>query len=110
VQSGERVAKNEALFREVNERIREVSGRVVAFDGDATLEFVCECSEEGCSEPVELTLAEYESIRSEPTHFLVAPGHVWQPETERAVREYETYAVVEKTGKARDVASEKDPR
>jgi hypothetical protein len=35
---------------------------------------------------------------------------VWQPETERAVREYETYAVVEKTGKARDVASEKDPR
>jgi hypothetical protein len=62
------------------------------------------------SEPVELTLAKYESIRSEPTHFLVASGHVWQPETERAVREYETYAVVEKTGKARDVASEKDPR
>jgi hypothetical protein len=110
VPTSERVAKNEALFREVNERIREVSGRVVAFDGDATLEFVCECSKERCSEPVELTLAEYESIRSEPTHFLVAPGHVWQPETEGAVREYETYAVVEKTGNAGDVASDKDPR
>jgi hypothetical protein len=110
VATSERVGKNEALFREVNERIREVSGRVVAFDGEATLEFVCECSEEGCSDVVELTLAEYESIRSEPTHFLVAPGHVWQPETERTVRENETYAVVEKTGTARDVALDKDPR
>jgi hypothetical protein len=110
VPTSERVGKNEALFREVNERIKEVSGRVVAFDGEATLEFVCECSEEGCSEPVELTLAEYESIRSEPTHFLVVPGHVWQPETERAVRENDTYAVVEKSGDAGDVAADKDPR
>lgn len=96
--------------REVNERIKEVSGRVVAFDGEATLEFVCECSEEGCSDSVELTLAEYESIRSEPTHFLVVPGHVWQPGTERAVRENDTYAVVEKTGDAGEVAADKDPR
>ena len=108
--TSERVGKNEALFREVNERIKDVSGRVVAFDGTATLEFVCECSEEGCSEPVELTLAEYESIRSEPTHFLVVPGHVWDPDTERAVRENDTYAVVEKTGDAGDVAADKDPR
>lgn len=110
VPTSERVGKNEALFREVNERIMEVSERVVAVDGEATLEFVCECSEEGCSEPVQLTLSEYESIRSEPTHFLVAPGHVWQPETEWPVRENETYAVVEKTGDAGDVASDKDPR
>jgi hypothetical protein len=110
VPTSERVGKNEALFREVNERIRDVSERVVAFDGDATLEFVCECSEEGCSEAVELTLAEYESVRSDPTHFIVAPGHVWQPETERAVRENETYAVVEKTGDAGEVAEDKDPR
>ena len=108
--TSERVGKNEALFREVNERIREVSERVVAFDGEASLEFVCECSEERCSEAVELTLAEYESVRSDPTHFLVAPGHVWQPETERAVRENETYSVVEKIGDAGDVASEKDRR
>jgi hypothetical protein len=110
VPTSERVGKNEALFREVNERIRDVSGRVAAVDGEATLEFVCECSDEGCSEPVQLTLVEYESIRSESTHFLVAPRHVWQPETERAVRENETYAVVEKTGDAGDVASDKDPR
>jgi hypothetical protein len=110
VPTSERVGKNEALFREVNERIRDVSERVVAFDGDATLEFVCECSEESCSEAVELTLAEYESVRSDPTHFLVAPGHVWQLETERAVRENESYAVVEKTGDAGEVAEDKDPR
>jgi hypothetical protein len=110
VPTSERVGKNEALFREVNERIAEVSGRVVAFDGETTLEFVCECSEERCNEAVELTLAEYESVRAEPTHFFVAPGHVWQPETERAVRESDTYAVVEKTGDAAEVASDDDPR
>jgi hypothetical protein len=110
VPTSERVGKNEALFREVNERIRDVSERVAAFDGGATLEFVCECSEESCNDPVELTLAEYESVRSDPTHFLVAPGHVWQPEAERAVRENETYAVVEKKGDAGEVAADKDPR
>lgn len=108
--TSERVGKNEALFREVNERIADVSGRVAAFDGEATLEFVCECSGEGCNDPVELTLAEYESVRSDPRHFVVAPGHIWQPETERAVREGGTYAVVEKIGEAGEVASEKDPR
>jgi hypothetical protein len=110
VPTGERVGKNEALFREVNERIREVSAGIVAFDDAAALAFVCECSEAGCSEPVEVTLAEYESVRSQPRHFLVAPGHVWHPRTERAVRESETYAVVEKTGDAGEVASDKDPR
>jgi hypothetical protein len=110
VPTSERVGKNEAVFREVNERIREVSGRLVAFDGDAPIQFVCECSDERCNEPVEVTLAEYEAVRSKPTHFLVVPGHVWQLETERAVREGETYAVVEKTGNAGEVASDEDPR
>jgi hypothetical protein len=110
VPTSERVGKNEALFREVNERIREVSGRVAAFDGDALLQFVCECSDERCNEPVELTLSEYEAVRAEPTHFLVAPGHVWEPETEHLVREGDRYEVVEKDGTAGDVAADEDPR
>jgi hypothetical protein len=110
VPTSDRVGKNEAVFREVNERIREVSGQAVAFDGDAPVQFVCECSDEGCSESVELTLPEYEAVRADPSHFLVAPGHVWEPDDERVVREAETYAVLEKTGAAGDVAEEEDPR
>ena len=108
--TSERVGKNEALFREVNERIREVSGQALALDGEAPLHFVCECSDEGCNEPVELTVPEYEAVRAEPTHFLVAPGHVWEPDDEHVVREAESYMVLEKTGDAGDVAEDEDPR
>jgi hypothetical protein len=110
VATSERVGKNEALFREVNERIREMSGQAVALDGDAPVQFVCECSDEGCSEPVELTLAEYEAVRAQGTHFLVALGHVWQPEDEHVVRAAATHIVVEKRGEAGEAAEEGDPR
>jgi hypothetical protein len=110
VPTSERVGKNEALFREVNERIKEVSGDLAVFDGEAAVEFVCECSDEGCNETVELTLAEYEAVRADPTHFLVAPGHVWEPKAEHAVQQDENHSVVEKTGAAGDVAEDEDPR
>jgi hypothetical protein len=110
VPTSERVGKNEALFREVNERIREVSGQALALDGDAPLQFVCECSDEGCNEAVELTVPEYEAVRAEPTHFLVAPGHVWERDDERVIREAESYMVLEKAGDAGDVAEDEDPR
>jgi hypothetical protein len=107
VPTSERVGKNEALFREVNERIRDVSARLVAYDGAAPIEFLCECSDEECNDAVELTLAEYDAVRSQPTHFLVATGHLWRPD-ERAVRELDGYAVIEKLGAAAQVAVEED--
>jgi hypothetical protein len=110
VPTSERVGKNEAIFRKVNERIREVSGQVIAVYDDAPVQFVCECSDEGCSESIELTLTEYEAVRAEATHFLVAPRHVWEPGDERVFRKAEAYTIVEKTGAAGDVAEEEDPR
>jgi hypothetical protein len=110
VPTSERVGKNEALFREVNERIKEVSGQAVALDGGVEIQFVCECSDEGCSEPIELTLPEYETVRAEPTHFVVALGHVSEPDDEHVVREAEAYVVVEKSGDAGEVAEEEDSR
>ena len=108
--TSERVGKNEALFREVNERINDVSGHLAVFDGQAPLQFVCECSDEGCNASVELTLAEYEAVRADPTHFLVAPGHVWETKSEHTVEEGKNHTVVEKTGVAGEVAEDEDPR
>jgi len=89
-----RVARNEAVFREVNDRIREVSAHWAAADAVA---FVCECSLADCVEALTLTLEEYEAIRVDPTWFVVAPGHV-VPESERLVRtEGGRYSVVEKS-------------
>ena len=89
-----RVARNEAVFREVNERIREVSAHWASADAVA---FVCECSLADCVEALTLTIEEYEAIRVDPSWFVVAPDHV-VPDTERLVRTVEgRYAVVEKS-------------
>ena len=57
----ERHALNEALFRDVNERIAESAEN---FETDKT-EFVCECADPSCTERVPATLAEYENVRTE---------------------------------------------
>jgi hypothetical protein len=67
----ERIARNETLFREVNERIAESAQR---FESDSA-EFVCECADQDCIDRVEATLEEYEHVRSDGTQFLLRPGH-----------------------------------
>jgi hypothetical protein len=87
-----RIARTEALFRSVNERIAESAAR---FSADST-EFVCECSDQACVERVEATLDEYEGVRAEPTHFLLRPGHE-DTRMERVVERRGTrHAVVQK--------------
>ena len=108
--TGERVGKNEAVFREVNERIRELSERLGAAAPTDLVSFVCECSAVECHETVELTLAEYEQVRAESADFVAAPGHLWQPELEREVLRTSRYAVLRKLGEAREQAEALDPR
>jgi hypothetical protein len=101
----ERVGKNEALFREVNERIREIT---TATDGDA--EFLCECGDPTCAQPILASIDEYEAVRAVATRFLVVPGHEI-PDLEDVVEENERFAIVEKRpGVPTDLAAESDPR
>lgn len=97
----QRLALNEALFREVNERIREISSSFTR--DDSTYGFVCECSDPDCTKRVVLTRAEYEDVRSDPTRFVVAKGHVMH-EIEAVVERARDHVVVEKEGPAADVA------
>jgi hypothetical protein len=105
VPSATRVAKNESLFREVNERIREISGEL--FSPDDRVGFVCECSRLECTAVVDVTVGEYLLAREAPVRFLVLPGHV-DPEHERVVKQTARYAIVEKVGAAGDVAAAED--
>ena len=101
-----RAAKNQSLFREVNERI---NGTVRTFTA-TSVEYVCECSREECTDLLPLTVEEYESIRANPTHFIVKPGHVDEA-VERVVGgEADRYEVVEKFGEAANAATRLDPR
>jgi hypothetical protein len=100
-------AKDQALFREVNERLRDMNEAFETLTRDS--EFICECANRDCIEHVLMTLAEYEEVRANPTHFLVLPGHV-VPEVEQLVSQTDGYLVVQKIGDAGAVAIRLDPR
>jgi hypothetical protein len=102
----ERWATNEALFRDVNERIAETAER---FDADRT-EFVCECADPNCTHRVTASLAEYEEVRAGATTFLLAPGHE-QRDIERVVSDRGRFRIVEKVQAAvRRTVIRLDPR
>jgi hypothetical protein len=101
-----RMAQNESLFREVNERVHDVAGTQ---RDDATYEYLCECSNTDCTFRVTLTRAEYEAVRGKPTQFVVRPDH-FLPEIETVVAENDRYAIVVKTGDAGEYAAKLDPR
>jgi hypothetical protein len=87
-----RIARTEALFRDVNERIAESAQR---FDSEEA-EFVCECADPECTERVHATLDEYEQVRTDGTQFLLVPGHE-DTQIERVVeRPRRRFAVVKK--------------
>jgi len=105
--SAERVALNDATFRNANEMIEE---RAESLDFEPA-PFLCECADETCTQIIRLTLQEYEEIRSEPTHFVNVPGHqVTAGPHARVVTEREGYVIVEKVGVAGEIVADLDER
>ena len=104
-----RQAHNESLFREVNERIAALGERAQAWSPDGTVEFLCECGEEGgCGLRVRVPVDVYERVRSQDDRFVVRPGHE-SPEIERAVEWTDEYVVVDKIREAEPYVAD-DPR
>ena len=105
----ERQARNEALIREVNERIDDIDKKAPGSDQDDLFDFLCECGRQRvCDATVEVTLAEYEAVRSQDDRFVVRPGH----ETamlEHVVGGNDRYIIVDKIPDAEPVV-ENDPR
>jgi hypothetical protein len=91
----ERQARNEALQREVNERVASLDERADWADAEQQFEFQCECGQPGCESTVTMTLAEYERVRSERDRFAVVPGHV-EEKIERVVERNERFLIVDK--------------
>ena len=87
----ERRARTEALFRDVNERIAESAER---FDADST-DFVCECGDPTCTHRIAVSLVEYETVRAEPTTFLVTPGHE-QSDIEQVIDDRGRFRIIDK--------------
>lgn len=97
----ERAARNQALFRQVNNRIEELVQR---FQLEAEgFSCVCECADVECAERIEVPHDEYERIRRRPTEFIVKPGHEL-PEVEEVVHRESRWVIVRKIGAAAEVA------
>jgi hypothetical protein len=94
-----RLATNEALFREVNERIHEVGERLQVLPDGELLEFHCECGRPECDNLVSMSAAEYEHLRTDNDRFALVPGHE-NPEIERVMDRTERYVVVDKRPEA----------
>jgi hypothetical protein len=107
--SAERIAANEATFRDANEWIEE---RARQLDFESPVPFLCECGEPQCREILRLTLSEYEAVRrAGGNRFFVVPGHERVAGASGVVHERnDTFFVVEKVGRAGEVAEERDPR
>ena len=102
----ERLAENEIVFREVNERIKELqSGSWETHE----IDFMCECADATCMAVITLRPAEYETLRSNPRQFGVLPGHQIE-DIESVVESQPGYLVVEKHLETVEQVEKADPR
>ena len=98
--STQRLVRNQVLFREVNERLRDLASVVP----DGHTDYLCECSDVSCTVKIELKLSEYEAVRARPKTFFIVPGHE-RLEVDRVVDGNERYTIVEKIVPLDDAAT-----
>ena len=66
------MALNEAASREINEGIEQ------AHQGDPPgrrMTITCECALKSCDRLIEITMPEYQEVRSDATQFAIVPEH-----------------------------------
>jgi hypothetical protein len=103
----ERVAKNEASHRELNEAI-EVSYE--SRPEDAYMDVVCECGQGDCAVFLKVTRDEYEGVRADSRHFLILRDHR-NAEIDVLVSDFDRFMVVaEREGEPAQVSEQTDPR
>ena len=99
----QRAARNESLFREVNENIARLEERHGATAAQPV--FLCECANADCTEHLAVGPDVYERVREQPRQFMVLPGHE-DPRVEEVVESHRDYLIVMKTGTAGEIAEQ----
>jgi hypothetical protein len=103
----ERIGRNEATAREINEQLEDAHGDR---SPDEDIRMLCECGRETCDRLLAISIAEYEKVRSDERRFVMAREHLI-PDLEHVVEESDRYVVVVKReGEAAEIAREEDPR
>jgi hypothetical protein len=104
-----RKAANEAVFRNVNERIQRLQHSFALAEREP-LQMICECDQLDCATRITVEVDVYEQVRARPDRFLVHEGHE-DPAVDEIISVKPDYTIVQKKkGDAQDVAIETDPR
>ena len=105
----ERIARNDSLFRDANEQIG-AKAREHGTKEEQVVPFICECADEHCTTIVQLSLAEYEDVRTSSRQFLTAFGHERFEGLVEVVSTNHNHLVVRKAGRAGEIAEALDGR
>ncbi len=84
-------------MRTVNDQMRDLDAGAAGWaDVEQRFDFQCECGKiDGCGEVVQMTLRQYERVRSQRDRFAVVPGHE-EEEIEDIVEKNERFVIVDK--------------
>jgi hypothetical protein len=98
-----RAAQNQMLFRSVNDRVREVSDKVISAVSE--IDFACECDDISCLGTISLEVSEFRSIEATENRFIVLPGHE-DDAVEDVVETREGFVIVAKRGAGAEFVNE----
>ena len=91
----------------------EVYGNLAArglVDEASQFELFCECGQQApCEERVNVSAATYERVRSDPTTFILLPGHGIAI-VEDVIEQGDGFLIARNIGRAADIARAADPR
>jgi hypothetical protein len=102
-----RAARNEALFRLLNQRVEKLNDAFELLLEDMAI--TCECSDSACIQLLWVEPHVYQHVRANPGRFVVAVGHV-DAALECAVAETAGYVIVENTAAAARLPEASDLR
>lgn len=103
--SERRLAENELLFRNANEKVRESLEKLKNSDeakavpslakNDIPVHFYCECSDKKCRKRIIMKPDEHKKLHQNSSQFVLIPGHEITS-IERVMKTEDDYVVVEK--------------
>ncbi|HEY7793602.1 MAG TPA: hypothetical protein VIA10_06330 [Gaiellaceae bacterium] len=103
-----RIGENEALFRQINDKVEGLNRSLAVLS--TRMAVVCECGRQDCLERIDLGIEEYEHVRADSNRFIIKPGHEF-PDVEDVVEEHDRYWIVRKhDGGPSRLARATDPR
>jgi len=98
-----RAARNELVFRAVNEQIVQLTERFRAQLRE--IDIICECADVSCTGAIRINLENYEAIDRVTNAFVVTPGHE-DAYVEAVIAQTDGYLVVRKQGLAGDIVED----